>query len=387
MSITCPECSIRYASDLPACPWCGHVIVAAATPAAVERREPANPTPTHTESTTPAAAEGRASEPPTPTHTASATPAAAESRASEHPTPTHTESAPPAPQPQRPSVAYDLGSIPGPDEEWEPIDEWLEDETATAEVADPDRLKRWGIYILGGIALLAFGAWLAEVLPIGVGTSAASPTPTSAVASTAAPTTAAPTTAPPASTTTSAPPPAAPTIAPVEPALAVGDLRLSEDGLGELEFGSDGLITVGRLVATFGQPDSDSGVVAAPAVESGGFCEGELQRVVRWGALSIYNAVGDDGAETFASVVIEDGASDHPANGLSTLSDLGIGDTVAELRAIYEGFRIEFAAGTEDAVWEVRASSDGRLLVWGTSSGTGEPDDVVTSIRSSRRCG
>jgi hypothetical protein len=380
MTITCPECSIRYAADLPACPWCGTVAVSAPVPVHPEEdhapQAQAGEAPIGED-------EDHAGEPQVEAPAAPSTAAAA--------THTETRAKPPTPtqSPSR-SVTYDLTNIPGPDEEWEPIDEWLDEEphdAGGAVMVPADRVKRWAVTGLGVVALLAFGAFLAEVLPVGIGAGGNDPAPTVAVAPTTAPVvTSAPeptvTTAPPAPTTT-APPPAA-TIEPIgDPA---ADLRLSEDGLGELSFGADGIDVVGRLVATFGQPDLDTGPRPAPAAEAGGFCEGEQQRQVRWGSLSIYNRVAADGEQTLGSVQINLADGDDPADGVATLSGLAVGDTIADLQSIYDGFGVELFPDTGGGLWEVRAASDGRLLLWGTMSGD-EPNDVITSIRSSLRCG
>ena len=354
MSVTCPNCAIRYASELPVCPWCGQ-----------SRQEvPAN-----------------------------ADAATTDSAANEGP-PTHTESrpAPPPPPPaSKSSVTYDLSEIPGPDEDWEPVDTWIEG-TAEPAAVEPEEspLRRWAIVGGAVVALLAFGAFLAEVLPVDIGSSDPEPVPTAAATATTLPpaTTTPPVTTSPPPATTVAPTTVAPVAAiePIGDAISAGDLRLDEDGLGVLDFGSDGTETVGRLVATFGQPDADTGVRAAPAEAGGGFCEGELQRQVRWGSLSVYLSVADDGSQTMASAQVDaaDATDPDPGASIESLSGLGVGDTVADLRTVYDGFDIEVSGG----VWDLRAGSDGRLLLWGTTSGgASDAENVLTSLRSSLRCG
>ncbi|MEE8332027.1 MAG: hypothetical protein V3R84_09675 [Acidimicrobiia bacterium] len=361
MSITCTECSIRFAEDLPACPWCGHVreATAVAEPSvpAVAETGGGDPTPTHTET--------RAVPPPPP------------------PPPRETKSG---------SVTYDLGQIPGPTEEWEPIDDWIDDGQESEAWTGPRqtrmRVKRWAIIAGGGALAIALGAWLAEIVPLdigGNGSQAIAPTVAATIPATTPPPPA--TTTPPSPATTSPPVTTVPptTVAFIEPtgeAIATGEMRIFEKGFGPLEFGDDGVNAVGRLVATLGQPDQDTGQLPAPDRE-GGFCAGEIQRQVRWGSLSIFNRVGEDGSETFASVQLRsfDASDPDPAGSAGTLSSLKLGATMGELRSLYDGFTINVSP---DNTYEVRAGSDGRLLLWGTT--TGSDPDLVTSIRSPLRC-
>ncbi|MDH3730921.1 MAG: hypothetical protein OES13_07360 [Acidimicrobiia bacterium] len=366
MSVTCAECSIRYAKDLPACPWCGHVPTADAAAA-----------------------------------TQSAVPAVAETSGEETPTHTETRAVPPPPPP-RPrenksgSVTYDLGQIPGPTEEWEPVDEWIDDgyqadeeEEAEAWTEDEPRtvgIKRWAMLLGGGVLLIAVGAWLAEVLPIDIGGNGqqtiAATTPITTLAPPAT------TTAPPPSSTsppvTTLPPPTIAIIDPVGDAIATSEMRIFETGFGPLEFGDDGVTAVGRLVATLGQPDEDTGQVPSPDAD-GAFCTGDMQRQVRWGSLSFLNRVGSDGSETFTAVLLRsaDASDPDPGGSAATLSGLKLGTPLSELRSLYDGFKIDVFPD-DGNTYEIRAGSDGRLLLWGTT--TGADPDVVTSIRSPLRC-
>ena len=106
---------------------------------------------------------------------------------------------------------------------------------------------------------------------------------------------------------------------------------------------------------------------------------------MRWGSLSVYLSVAADGSQTLASAQVKsvDATDPDPGASIESLSGLGVGDTVAELRTVYDGFDIEVS----DGVWELRAGSDGRLLLWGTTSGgTSDSENVLTSLRSSLRC-
>jgi hypothetical protein len=237
---------------------------------------------------------------------------------------------------------------------------------------------------------LVFGGWLAEVLPISLSFGGDSNSAATAPQITAAPPVA--TTQPPPATTlppeTVPPPTEAPptTIAFIEPiGSALTDLAIFELGLGDIEFGADGVETVGRLVATLGQPNADSGQIAAPDAE-GGICPGELQRQVRWGSLSVYNRVGDDGVESFASVVVRaaDAGETDPAAAVATRSGLRLGNSIEEMRVIYDGFTISEVNDGTITTFELLASSDGRVLLWGTA--TADEAQTITSIRSPLRC-
>lgn len=344
MSITCSECSIRYAADLAACPWCGHLTASVTAPA--KDPAPAIPVP------------GAAS-------------AAAPS-----------------------SVSSDRSAIPGPDEDGAPDEEWVTDAEPSIPEHDTDartRLKRWARLGLAGAALVVFGGWLAEVLPISLSSGGDSDAAATAPRITAAAPAA--TTQPPPPQTTLPPPTAPPateappaTVAFIEPIGAgLTDLALFEQGLGPIEFGEDGTQAVGRLVATLGQPDEDSGQVPAPDA-AGGICPGELQRHVRWGSLSIYNRVGGDGVESFASVVVSSAAASDPdpAAALTTRSGLRLGNSIDEMRAIYDGYEVATSSDEAVTTFELLAASDGRVLLWGTA--TADEALTITSIRSPLRC-
>jgi hypothetical protein len=306
---------------------------------------------------------------------------------------THTETGPVSPPPPAAasgSVTYDLGATPRPGDDGDP-EAWVSDgEPRVPQEAVPsERLKRWAVVGLAAVALLVFGGWLAEVLPISLSFGGDSSSAATAPQITAAPpaaTTLPPppaTTLPPAPPATEAPPT---TIAFIEPVGSeLTDLAIFERGLGPIEFGADGTETVGRLVATLGQPAADSGQIPAPDAE-GGICPGELQRHVRWGSLSIYNRVGNDGAESFASVVVSSADASDPDPGavVTTRSGLHLGNSIEEMRAIYDGFDINVSVGDTVTTFELLASSDGRLLLWGTA--TADDAQTITSIRSSLRC-
>ncbi len=155
--------------------------------------------------------------------------------------------------------------------------------------------------------------------------------------------------------------------------LPLSDLTLQTSGLGVVNLGTDAEDAVGRLVATFGEPTSDTG----PIVSTGEFgaCEGGLVRVVKFGALAAIVVVDPDGTETFAGYRLDltyDQAATSVAVDLETLSGLRIGDNVTTLRDIYSSFDVEIVTDSVyGRVFELRGST-GNLLLWGPVTDSGD---------------
>ncbi len=168
--------------------------------------------------------------------------------------------------------------------------------------------------------------------------------------------------------------------------VALDDLRLFDTGIGPLTIGDDGTVVVGRLVASLGQPDADTGTI--PGDGRGGQCPGTPVREVRWGTLAIFNVVEIDGAQTFDSYRLDTAftSESDPAAGLATRSGLRLGESVAQLRSIYAGFDLRLGdLGLGYPSFELRSGDDGSLLLWGSL--TSEHDDgIVTGIQSPHRC-
>ena len=179
---------------------------------------------------------------------------------------------------------------------------------------------------------------------------------------------------------------------PVPPAIEVDRLKMISNGMRvndndipDIVFGTEAATAIGRFVAAFGSPSEDTGW----QVSTGqfGVCAGDLERVVIFGPYAaivtkpggqeIYNGYRDD---------LSYGNPDNAAAGLETLSGLRIGDTVADLRSIYGGEDITF--GTDAAlgdIYEVRGSTTGTLLLWGPVQGS-EDDDRITGIYAEDVC-
>ena len=126
-------------------------------------------------------------------------------------------------------------------------------------------------------------------------------------------------------TTTAAPIVFAPYVA-TGNAIPLENLALQTDGLGEIKLGSPAADTVGSLIATLGEPTSDTGPITATG-EFGG-CSGIPVRVVKFGALAAIVVIDDDGTETFAGYRLDltyEGAATSAAAELETLSGFKLG--------------------------------------------------------------
>lgn len=187
------------------------------------------------------------------------------------------------------------------------------------------------------------------------------------------------TTAPPHSTstttttTTTLPP------LPASEPLSADSVNLGAFALGPLRFGSSGDYAAGRLVATFGQPDS-----RLTADESWGLCATATGRVLGWGGLSaIFRQDGD--REFFVGYRYE-GAPIDGSDDLQTISGLEPGMTLEAAQARYLSSVI--TTGTlEDgtAIFLLLRSSDRRTLLWGPVGGTDEAP-TIEGIYSYRSC-
>ncbi|MDH3730918.1 MAG: hypothetical protein OES13_07345, partial [Acidimicrobiia bacterium] len=146
------------------------------------------------------------------------------------------------------------------------------------------------------------------------------------------------------------------TTLPAVPIPAVGDPVLLEDlamgssGLGDLRFGDNGDTTLGRLVATFGQPDQDTGTYISTGTL--GTCDGDPVRFVRWGPLGVI-VLNPDADPTFAAYRLDLGFGDLEslAADLRTVSGLRAGDSVSDLESIYaDAFTVTYEVDPESGL-------------------------------------
>lgn len=209
---------------------------------------------------------------------------------------------------------------------------------------------------------------------------------TSIVPTTAPPTTAAPTTTTSTTTTTTT---TLPPIAIVEPAYDPDDLTLGAFALGPISFGNSDPDVIGRLAATFGQPDS-----ILPADEKWGLCQDDTGRVLEFGYLSVIMRDIEGGEELVGYRQRLKDRQPDPADlsgDLRTISGLGLASRLSDARQLYSRVvTAELAAQQDETlppgspIFIVQRSSDGRTLIWGELSD--DDDAVVRSINSPNVC-
>ncbi len=243
----------------------------------------------------------------------------------------------------------------------------------------PDRPKNRGIWLIPILLLIAVViVWVLVFLdsdstptttPVPESTTTTAPETTT---TTAAPETTTTTTVPETTTTTVAafPPPSAwpPSGDPIDTA----ELTLRAAGIGPIDFGSPIGDVAGALGATLGEASGSGDDDLCPPAES---------YWLQWSDLRvIFDGFGDDAV--FVSYRFEDVGAGEPL-GLSTLSGLTVGDTVADLAEIYSQFTITFEL--IDGVDHFRLQDGGELLLWGPVSST-ELDGIVEGIYSPSPC-
>ena len=199
--------------------------------------------------------------------------------------------------------------------------------------------------------------------------------PSSTVSSTTvAPTTAAPPTTTTTSTTTTAP---LPLLEAIGDAVPIAELSLGAFAIGPFDFDAPAANPIGRLVATFGQPDE-----LRAADESWGLCEGEAGRAITWGPLTVVTRGTDDEilvAYRLGPLAPSDAG--HPAAAMTTLSGLAVGDTTQQVETIYANSTVDYTDVDGVASFRLLRSNDDRLLLWGPVV-----DAAVAGIYSPRPC-
>ncbi|MET0831501.1 MAG: hypothetical protein ABWY62_03900, partial [Acidimicrobiia bacterium] len=157
----------------------------------------------------------------------------------------------------------------------------------------------------------------------------------------------------------------------------ISDLRLGAFAVSPIDFGDpNGL---GRLVATLGQPGS------ANTVDDGGFglCPGEPGFIATWGPFTaLFTGTPENGA--LAGYRLDNEPAAHPTAGLSTLSELSLGDTIEHLESVYPEFDISYEE-IDGSLHFILVRSDGVTLLWGPVS-SAEPDGTVLGIYSPEPC-
>lgn len=178
---------------------------------------------------------------------------------------------------------------------------------------------------------------------------------------------------------------AAPTVAgSVAPSgpIAAPTLLLARDGLGIATFGDNADATIAAVTAVLGESDNDSGWVDPLSI---GACAGQQARFVAWGSLYLYfsdeSAFGHGDPHFFGYSYGSESDLEVIPEGLATTEGIGLGTTVAFLRAAYHDVVVE--AGEEGLFpsnFYVDDNLSGRLT-------GGNDDDLVTVIIGGDPCG
>ena len=169
--------------------------------------------------------------------------------------------------------------------------------------------------------------------------------------------------------------------------VAISDLALAVDAIGPIKLGTSAPRSVGRLIASLGTPDEDSGAVVSTGAY--GSCEGATERIVRWGPLVTVIIVDEDRTQTLGGYRLDlsYGGFNSPAADIETLSGLGLGNSVAQLENIYEGFDIAYTDHPElGDIFELRSANTGNLLLWGPLNRS-DQSGFVQGIYSQDACG
>jgi hypothetical protein len=168
--------------------------------------------------------------------------------------------------------------------------------------------------------------------------------------------------------------------------IPLSDLKLEVGGLGEqIKLGMDAADAVGMLIASLGEPTSDTGPITSTGEY--GACVGQPVRIVKFGALAAVVVIDEDGTETFGGYRLDlnyDDAARSGAAELETLSGLKLGFSVTRLREIYQGFDIKLVEDPDlGRIFELRSGNTGNLLLWGPVLDTGdEGTDNIMGIYS-----
>lgn len=171
---------------------------------------------------------------------------------------------------------------------------------------------------------------------------------------------------------------------PVPPEIPVDRLKLITDGvqvndndIPNIVFNQDAATAIGRFVASFGNPTEDTGFQVSTGQY--GVCAGDLERIVTFGPFAAV-VTKPGGQEIFDGYRFDltFGDLSNPSAGMETLSGLTLGDTVADLRAIYGGEDVTFATDASlGEIFEVRGATSGNLLLWGPVEGSADTDRII----------
>jgi hypothetical protein len=159
-------------------------------------------------------------------------------------------------------------------------------------------------------------------------------------------------------------------------------LPLNPDGLGLVTFGDDPDATIAAVTEVLGAPTEDTGWADPLSISA---CPGTQVRRVSWGALSLFfgdeSPIASGTLHLFAYAYGSADVLDAEPAGLATDDGIGLGSTVAYLKAAYPGVVIEPGEeGIIEPSFVVDENLSGRLT-------GGEDDDLVTVIIGGDPCG
>ncbi|RPI24398.1 MAG: hypothetical protein EHM57_02775 [Actinobacteria bacterium] len=159
--------------------------------------------------------------------------------------------------------------------------------------------------------------------------------------------------------------------------LVTTGLRINDNDIPDFEFGDPASEIIGRLRASFGAPDEDTGWQVSTG--QWGVCEGELERIIRFGPFAaIVTLVNNEDTFSGYRQYLSLGSFDSPTTELETLSGLRAGDTVATLNELYASQEVTFTTNSLlGDVFELRSAETGELLLWGPVRGTADTDLVI----------
>lgn len=186
------------------------------------------------------------------------------------------------------------------------------------------------------------------------------PTTISPLSTTSAPSTSAPATAPDTSST-------------LPPAPSAPEVVLEPDGLGVVAFGDPADVVVTRLGEALGPPVDDRALGSCPT--------GEADRLVQFAELGVILA-GKGEAERFVAWDLGLASGAFPE--LRTAEGVGVGSTLAELRAAYPTGLVVVPDAAFGPRFEVHRPPG---VVSGTLAGTGDGDTIVTLGAGEVTCG
>jgi hypothetical protein len=169
----------------------------------------------------------------------------------------------------------------------------------------------------------------------------------------------------------------------------LADLTLAVDGVGPIDFGRPARQAVGRLVASLGEPEADTG----PVVSTGayGTCPGEMERIVRWGVFAAIVVVDPNGDETFAGYRLDlnyvENLDEVPTVEMNTLSGLRLGESVFNLEQVYSAFDLSYEVVEGFGMtFQLRSANTSNLLLWGPVT-SDQSEGTVLGIYAPDACG